>query len=261
MKSIPNVTWLLICCEMTCDTKAFIFLYFDKNKTKRALSTYFQRMDSTWYAFRSDLRWKQQEKKYCPRSRGKPPRPRKFPIGEATNVKLQLHVLCKALNPSWQHVFFPRLWIIIAKALGIKLHPNEKPITSAILHILTFGSAAGTKDFVEVSMLTDLFQPSLSPMGWYPGTVSCRSTRRKTSSTARSALWWCPSSVDWGFTLTGWHTGRTILIFRVEKIIFLSVMLWVHCQAKLLVFGCWRTLLKATSTALWSEASVSMWFT
>jgi len=34
------------------------------------------------------------------------------------------------------------LWIIIAKALGIKLHPNEKPIISAILHILTFGSAA-----------------------------------------------------------------------------------------------------------------------
>lgn len=36
-----------------------------------------------------------------------------------------------------------RLWIIIAKALGIKLHPNEKPIISAVLHILTFGSAAG----------------------------------------------------------------------------------------------------------------------
>lgn len=34
------------------------------------------------------------------------------------------------------------LWIIIAKALGIKLHPNDKPIISAILHILTFGSAA-----------------------------------------------------------------------------------------------------------------------
>jgi len=34
------------------------------------------------------------------------------------------------------------LWIIIAKALGIKLHPNEKPIISAVLHILTFGSAA-----------------------------------------------------------------------------------------------------------------------
>jgi len=34
------------------------------------------------------------------------------------------------------------LWIIIAKSLGIKLHPNDKPIISAILHILTFGSAA-----------------------------------------------------------------------------------------------------------------------
>jgi len=33
------------------------------------------------------------------------------------------------------------LWIIIAKSLGIKLHPNDKPVISAILHIATFGSA------------------------------------------------------------------------------------------------------------------------
>jgi len=33
------------------------------------------------------------------------------------------------------------LWIIIAKSLGIKLHPNDKPVISAILHISTFGSA------------------------------------------------------------------------------------------------------------------------
>jgi len=33
------------------------------------------------------------------------------------------------------------LWIVIAKSLGIKLHPNDKPILSAILHIATFGSA------------------------------------------------------------------------------------------------------------------------
>ena len=46
--------------------------------------------------------------------------------------------------------FFLRLWIIIAKALGIKLHPNEKPIISAVLHILTFGSAAGTKDITNI---------------------------------------------------------------------------------------------------------------
>ena len=49
--------------------------------------------------------------------------------------------------------FFLRLWIIIAKALGIKLHPNEKPIISAVLHILTFGSAAGTiKDVVNICL-------------------------------------------------------------------------------------------------------------
>lgn len=35
------------------------------------------------------------------------------------------------------------LWVCIAKSLGIKLHRNDKPIISAILHILTFGSAAG----------------------------------------------------------------------------------------------------------------------
>ena len=57
-------------------------------------------------------------------------------------------------------MFFPRLWIIIAKSLGIKLHPNEKPITSAILHILTFGSAAGTKDHVDVFFLIE-FIPAL----------------------------------------------------------------------------------------------------
>jgi len=34
------------------------------------------------------------------------------------------------------------LWIIIAKILGIKLSPEDKPIISAVLHIATFGSAA-----------------------------------------------------------------------------------------------------------------------
>ena len=37
------------------------------------------------------------------------------------------------------------LWIVIAKILGIKLKPDDKPIISAILHIATFGSAAGTE--------------------------------------------------------------------------------------------------------------------
>jgi len=34
------------------------------------------------------------------------------------------------------------LWVVIAKILGIKLSPDEKPIVSAVLHIATFGSAA-----------------------------------------------------------------------------------------------------------------------
>ena len=35
------------------------------------------------------------------------------------------------------------LWIIIARMLGIKLSSDEKPIISAVMHIATFGSAAG----------------------------------------------------------------------------------------------------------------------
>jgi len=35
------------------------------------------------------------------------------------------------------------LWVLIAKSLGIKLHEKDKPIISAVLHILTFGSALG----------------------------------------------------------------------------------------------------------------------
>ena len=46
MKPIPNVTWRLICREMPCDSK-FISMFRKKRKEERALSTYFQRMDST----------------------------------------------------------------------------------------------------------------------------------------------------------------------------------------------------------------------
>ena len=51
-----------------------------------------------------------------------------------TYIKGQTRVARKI--PYW-------LWIIIAKILGIKLKPDDKPIISAILHIATFGSAAG----------------------------------------------------------------------------------------------------------------------
>ena len=33
------------------------------------------------------------------------------------------------------------LWILIAKSLGIKSNPREKPYLSSILHLLTLGSA------------------------------------------------------------------------------------------------------------------------
>lgn len=37
----------------------------------------------------------------------------------------------------------PWLWLVIAKSLGIKTRPDEKPILSSVIHILTLGSAAG----------------------------------------------------------------------------------------------------------------------
>ena len=51
-----------------------------------------------------------------------------------TYIKGQTRVARKI--PYW-------LWIVITKILGIKLKPDDKPIISAILHIATFGSAAG----------------------------------------------------------------------------------------------------------------------
>ena len=40
-------------------------------------------------------------------------------------------------------IHYFRLWVTIAKSLGIKLHEKDKPVISAVLHILTFGSALG----------------------------------------------------------------------------------------------------------------------
>lgn len=37
------------------------------------------------------------------------------------------------------------LWLIIAKSLGIKLHPLDKPILATVLYTLTFMSALGRK--------------------------------------------------------------------------------------------------------------------
>ena len=107
--------------------------------------------------------------------------------------------------------------------------------------------------------LSNLFQPSLSPMGWYPGTVSCQSTQRRTSWMAPSASWWCPSSAGWAFTLTGLHTGKKAnSYFRWWKIQrFLSAMSMFIVRESY----SWRTLLKVTPTALWSEASVFRWST
>ena len=39
------------------------------------------------------------------------------------------------------------LWIIIAKSLGIKTTPNEKPVLSGILYLITLASA-GCKNYI-----------------------------------------------------------------------------------------------------------------
>jgi len=65
------------------------------------------------------------------------------------------------------------LWVIIAKSLGIKLHDKDKPIISAILHILTFGSAAGLfvtnawfsgYDIISVHTKSDILDGTVSIM-------------------------------------------------------------------------------------------------
>jgi hypothetical protein len=38
------------------------------------------------------------------------------------------------------------MWFAIAKSLGIKLYPTERPVVSAVLHALTIVSAAGEED-------------------------------------------------------------------------------------------------------------------
>ncbi len=42
----------------------------------------------------------------------------------------------------------PWLWITIAHSLGIRIHPNDKPILAIILYILTLISASGI-NFIE----------------------------------------------------------------------------------------------------------------
>ena len=41
------------------------------------------------------------------------------------------------------------LWFIVAKSLGIKTLPNEKPYLSSILHLITIGSA-GCKHYLTL---------------------------------------------------------------------------------------------------------------
>ena len=37
------------------------------------------------------------------------------------------------------------LWFAIAKSLGIRTHPGDRPVVSAILHILTLAAGAGER--------------------------------------------------------------------------------------------------------------------
>ena len=62
---------------------------------------------------------------------------------------------------------------------------------------------------------------------------------------APSASWSCPSFVDWGSTLTGWHTGWSILIFEVEKCRDFCQIEYIVRQSYF-----WKTLLNVIATAL-----------
>ena len=42
------------------------------------------------------------------------------------------------------------LWIGLAKSYGIKINPNDKPILSSVLHLITLISAAGIICFYYV---------------------------------------------------------------------------------------------------------------
>ncbi|XP_069705630.1 uncharacterized protein [Periplaneta americana] len=55
---------------------------------------------------------------------------------EGISSPKKVHVTQSRKIPFW-------LWYIIAKALGLKLSPNEKPICAIILYLLTFVSALG----------------------------------------------------------------------------------------------------------------------
>ena len=48
------------------------------------------------------------------------------------------------------------LWIIIAKSLGIKTTPNEKPYLSSILHLITLGSAGCKLHYLSLYCLNNL---------------------------------------------------------------------------------------------------------
>ena len=50
------------------------------------------------------------------------------------------------------------LWVIIAKSLGIKLHPKDRPVVSSVLHILTLGCGAGGLELYNAIWLYDLIE-------------------------------------------------------------------------------------------------------
>ena len=70
-------------------------------------------------------------------------------LSNPNNVKHGLHVCVQGQTRSAKKIPY-WLWIIIAKILGIKLSPEDKPVISAVLHIATFGSAAGSRGRGEV---------------------------------------------------------------------------------------------------------------
>ncbi|XP_023217565.1 uncharacterized protein LOC111619963 [Centruroides sculpturatus] len=63
------------------------------------------------------------------------------------------------------------LWFVIAKCLGIPLHPNDKPIIGLILHMLTFASALTFAVSHMWFVIFDILSPN-TPIDIANGTVS-----------------------------------------------------------------------------------------
>ena len=57
-------------------------------------------------------------------------------------------------NPVVPDIFPPKVWKFVKIVLGIRSHKDDRPITSTVLHVLTFSSALGKLCSKTISLLT-----------------------------------------------------------------------------------------------------------